>query len=175
MRTVVAVAVGLTVIAVLAVVVAPLMAANPSARPVFTANSLVGVSGVFVGSANPLRGIAGGGFPWVLDEGRAMLLANGELSVEVQGLVIDPNNATAQAKGVAGINPLPYFFSTLSCRSNTGTITNVDTPTAPATRTGNATIEATVTLPSGCFAPLVFVRGSATGASVGPWFAVTGF
>lgn len=178
MRTLVAVAIGLSVIASVAFVAAPLMAANPSARPLFTANSLIGVSGAFVGSANPLRDIPGGGFPWVIAEGKAKLMGNGQLMVEVEGLVIDPSNTTAQARGIAGINPLPYYFATLSCLSDTGAVTNINTATFPATTTGNATIEQTIALPMNCFAPLVFVRGSASASSnptSGPWFAVSGF
>ncbi len=178
MKPLVAVAVGLCVIATLAVVAVPYMAAGPSARPLFTDASFAGVSGVYVGAAHPLRGIPGGGFPWVIAEGRATLHANGELEVEVQGLVIDPSNATAQAKGIAGINPLPYFFATLSCQDATGAVVNVNTATASATTTGNATIEESIPLPASCFAPLVFVRGSAAASAeptAGPWFAVSGF
>lgn len=175
MRRLVAIALGLSTIATLAIVAAPMLAANPSSRALFTVNSLDGVSGIYVGSANPLRGIAGGGFPWVLEEGKARLNANGEFEVEVQGLVIDPSNATAQAKGVAGVNPLPFFFATLSCLDNTGATTNVNTGAVQATATGNATIDQTIPLPGSCFAPIVFVRGSASGASSGPWFAVSGF
>ncbi len=178
MRKLVGIAIGLSVIATLAVLAAPILAASPSGRPLFKDSSFAGVSGVYVGSANPLRGIPGGGFPWVIAEGKAALASNGELNVEVQGLVIDPANTTAQAKGVAGINPLKYFFATLSCLEPSGATINVDTAAFPATTTGNATIEQTIALPSSCIAPLVFVRGSVTGDTTtptGPWFAVSGY
>ena len=105
-------------------------------------------------------------------------MGNGRLTVEVEGLVIDPSNASAQERGIAGINPLPYFFATLSCRSGTDTVINLNTATFPATSGGNATIEQTLSLPATCFAPLVFVRGTATASTdptAGPWFAVSGF
>lgn len=175
MRRVLAVAVGLSLIATLAVVAAPLMAANPSSRMLLEGSRFAPVSGIFLGSANALRGIPGGGLPWVIAEGRFQLRANGEFEVEVQGLVIDPSNGTAQQKGVAGINPLPFFFATLSCTDNTGATTNLNTASVSATTTGNATIDQTIPLPTSCFAPMVFVRGSATGAASGPWFAVSGF
>jgi hypothetical protein len=174
-KRLVALVVGLSLIATVTVVAVPLMAANPSSRTLLAGSTLAGVSGIYVGSANPLRGIAGGGFPWVISEGRFQLKANGEFEVDVQGLVIDPSNATAQAKGIAGVNPLPFFFATLSCTDNTGATTNVNTGTFPATSTGNAMIDQTISLPASCFAPLVFVRGSASGSSVGPWFAVSGY
>lgn len=175
MRRSIVFGVGLSLVVTLAMIATPLLAANPGSRTLLAGSSLDGVSGTFVGPANPLRGIPGGGFPWILSEGRYLLRANGELEVEVEGLVIDPSNATAQAKGIAGINPLPFFFATLSCVDNAGAVTNVNTAAVSATTTGNATIDQTITLPSGCFAPLVFVRGSPTGASSGPWFAVSGF
>jgi hypothetical protein len=174
-RRIVAVVVGLSLIATLAVVATPLLAPNPSSRMLFAGSSLDGVSGIYVGSANPLRGIPGGGFPWVISEGRFQLKANGEFEVEVEGLVIDPSNATAQQKGIAGINPLPFFFATLSCVDNKGSTTNVNTAAVSATSTGNATIDQTISLPASCFAPIVFVRGSPSGSSSGPWFAVSGF
>ncbi len=178
MKTLGAIAVGLCVIATLAVVAVPYLAAAPSGRPLLMDESFVGVSGVYLGAANPVRDIPGGGFPWVIAEGRATLHANGEFEVEVQGLVIDPSNATAQAKGIAGINPLPYFFATLSCQDSAGAVVNVNTATVSATSTGNATIAQSIALPGTCFAPLVFVRGAAKASAEptgGPWFAVSGF
>ncbi len=175
MRRLVVLAVGLSLIATMAVIATPILAANPSSRPLLAGSSFDGVSGIFVGSANPLRGIPGGGFPWVISEGHFQLRANGELEVEVEGLVIDPSNASAQAKGIAGVNPLHFFLATLSCEDNAGATTNVNTSAFPATATGIATIEQAILLPATCFAPLVFVRGSANGASSGPWFAVSGF
>ncbi len=175
MKRIVGIAVGLAVIATLAFVAAIPLTASSSGRPLATFGSFVGVSGAFVGSSMPLRGVNGGGFPWIIAEGSARLSANGEFEVEVQGLVIDPSNATAQAKGIAGVNPVPYFFATLSCVDNTGAVTNVNTNPVPATTTGDAQIDQTVALPGSCFAPIVLVRGSFTGTPVGPWFAVSGF
>ncbi len=159
-------------IAVVAMVPSPV---SSSPKTVFEFGMLVGVSGAFVGPTMPLRGVAGGGFPWVIAEGKARLMANGEFEVEVEGLVIDPANATAQARGIAGTNPLPFFFATVSCLDNTGTVTNVNTAGFPASSTGNAQIEQTISLPASCIAPIVLVRGSATVAPTGPWFAASGF
>lgn len=175
MKRLVGIAVGLSVIASLAFVVAVPLAGNSSPKTVVVFGSFAGVSGVFLGSSTPVRGVPGGGFPWVISEGRAKLMANGQFEVEVEGLVIDPSNATAQAKGIAGINPLPFFFATISCLDNANAVTNVNTNPVPASSTGNAQIDQTVTLPASCFAPIVLVRGSPTGTPNGPWFAVSGF
>ena len=157
-----------------------LVAAVPPAtssvgKPLLGFNTLVGVSGAFVGSSMPLRNVPGGGFPWVISEGRAKVTSGGFLQVEVDGLVIDPNNATAQAKGIAGNNPIRHFFATLSCLDASGAVVNINSKAVPATTTGNASIEQYIPLPTACFAPILLVRGSPTGTPSGPWFAASGF
>ena len=60
----------------------------------------------------------------------------------------------------------------MSCQTIVGgaaVVTNVSTGTFPATTTGDSKIEATVSLPDPCFAPIVFVT-----SPTGSWFAVTG-
>jgi hypothetical protein len=47
------------------------------------------------------------------------------------------------------------------------------TDPVPAAPEGDARIEATLTLPTPCVAPIVFVT-SGTGAPPGSWFAATG-
>lgn len=123
------------------------------------------VTGPYVGSANPIRGINGGGLPWVLSSANGELQSNGHLEVTVRGLVLaaGPN---------AGTNPIPSFKAIVSCLSisdGSPTTVNVQTGLFPATTTGNSHIEAQLTLPQPCIAPIVFVT-SPTGA----WFAVTG-
>ena len=51
-------------------------------------DTMVVVSGPFVGSANPIRGVNGGGLPWEIAEGRGELASDGKLEVEVRGLVL---------------------------------------------------------------------------------------
>lgn len=170
---------GIVAIVCVAAAVALVAAVPPvtssGGKPLFQFNTLVGVSGAFVGSSMPLRDVPGGGFPWVISEGKAKVTSGGFLQVEVEGLVIDPNNATAQEKGIAGINPVGHFFATLSCVDASGAVVNIDSNPVPATTTGNATIEQYIPLPATCFAPIVLVRGSPTGAPSGPWFAASGF
>jgi hypothetical protein len=50
---------------------------------------------------------------------------------------------------------------------------NLVTDPVPATSAGEATIKATLELPSPCIAPIVFVT-SGTGNPPGAWFATTG-
>lgn len=175
MKRLVGLVLGVSVLATLAFVAAVPLTASSSSRALLAFNAFDGVSGAFLGSSNPVRGIRGGGLPWVLSEAHARLLANGEFEVEVEGLVIDPANATAQARGIAGTNPIPFFFATLSCEDNTTAVTNVNTTPVPASSSGDAVIDQTISLPGACFAPIVLVRGSPTGAPSGPWFAISGF
>lgn len=175
MKRVFGIAAAVSVAVAVALVAAVPPASSSSGKALFEFNTLVGVSGAFVGSSMPLRGIAGGGLPWVIGEGKAKVTTGGSLHVEVEGLIIDPNNATAQARGIAGKNPLPFFFATVSCLDSTGAVVNVSSTPVPASTSGNAEIEQRIELPGSCFAPIVLVRGSATGSAVGPWFAASGF
>ena len=136
-----------------------------SSEEIFEFEHMVGVSGAFLGSTNPLRGVNGGGIPWVLAEGEASLKSDGTFQVEVKGLVL----------AATGTNPAPFFFATLSCLSAANVVVNINTATVPVTIEGDAEIEQVLTLPSTCIAPIVLVRGSFTGSPAGPWFAASGF
>jgi hypothetical protein len=126
--------------------------------------TMVGVSGPYTGAANPIRGIGGGGVPWVIDIGKGELKADGTLEIKVRGLIIP----------TTGTNPAPAFRGVVSCMIIDGTgapaTLNVSTGDFPATTTGDADIEEVLDLPDSCFAPIVFVTNTA-----GRWFAVTGF
>jgi hypothetical protein len=131
-------------------------------------DTMVGIPQAFTGTQNPIRGVNGGGLPWTIRSGSGELKANGELEVEVKGLVLatGPN---------AGSNPIASFRAIVSCLKNDATTENVTTDPFPATTGpassggGNASIEANLTLPKPCIAPIVFVTSPG-----GAWFATTG-
>jgi hypothetical protein len=137
-------------------------------------DTMAGVPRPFTGPANSIRGIPGGGLPWVLSYARGELSATGDLEISVRGLVIDPNDPDAIAAGRGGTNPIPSFKAIVSClsRDEAGNATTVNVSTAlfPADAAGNSKIEAEVSLPQPCIAPIVFVASPA-----GAWFAATGF
>lgn len=120
------------------------------------------------GKANPaniVRGLTGAGAPWtILRSVHGDLDANGTLRVKVRGLVI----------AAPASNPVPQFRAVLSCldpNNPAGGITVATNP-FPATtgfEAGDADIEQKITIPSPCFAPLVFIT-----APNGTWFVVTG-
>jgi hypothetical protein len=144
--------------------------ASSSGQKVLEFDTMAAVSGPFVGSANPIRGVNGGGFPWQIAEARGELAADGKLEVEVRGLVL--LNGAPVPPALRGTNPISSFRAIVSCLTvdnGSPATTNVATGPFPATSTGDSKIEATVALPSPCFAPIIFVGPSPT-----TWFAVTG-
>jgi len=141
-------------------------------QTVFKSNVLIGVSAPYTGTANPIRGIPGGGAPWVIGDAEARLRADGDVEVEVEGLVVDP---AFPNPAVAGINPAPTWKITVSCLSKdaagAAVTTNVSSNPVNVGTDGNAEIKTKVDLPSPCFAPIIFV---ANGGGNGAWFAASG-
>ena len=131
---------------------------------ILSGKTMVGVSGPYVGTTSPIRDIGGGGVPWRIAEGKFELESNGRLEVKVRGLVV----------ASSGVNPVKFFRAVLSCQIIDGmgrpAILNVNTDDFPATAAGDSDIEAQITIPSPCFAPIVFVT-----SPNGRWFAVSGF
>ncbi len=138
--------------------------------------TMVGVPVQFTGTQSPIRGINGGGLPWVVtDSAKGRLRTDGRLNIDVRGLVINP----AAASPLAGTNPSATFRATVSCETvmnGAPAVVNVQTEQFPATTGpanqggGDSRINAIVDLPRPCIAPIVFVTSPA-----GAWFAATGF
>ncbi len=159
-----------TVASVLALVLAVGLIAQATAgdenAKVLEFKTMAGVVPPYTGPANPIRGVAGAGAPWRLDRAHGRLRANGDLEIEVQGLVLTNT----------GQNPQAAFRAVVNCQTIVdGVAVIVNRVTAPFPATvpgGDAEFEGNVDLPSPCFGPIVFVT---TGAGDPPrWFAVTG-
>lgn len=141
--------------------------------------TMVAVPRPYTGSANAIRGVAGGGLPWVLSSAQGELGTGGHLEVEVMGLVLDPHDPAVIQAGLAGQNPIGSFRAILSCLSKdlAGAPSTVNLmtdafagTTGPASAGGgNVRIEAFVQLPTPCIAPIIFVTSPG-----GAWFAATG-
>jgi hypothetical protein len=145
-------------------------AASSNGKKILEFQTMVGVAGPFVGPANPIRGINGGGLPWQLDDAVGELSDSGKLEVKVRGLVLLDGPPVPEAR--RGTNPAANFVAIVSCTTTIGgapATANVATDPFPATATGDSEIEAQVNLPSPCLAPIIFVGPSPT-----TWFAVTG-
>jgi hypothetical protein len=164
-------AIALLSLAIVAGLILPTMSAGTEeAHDILEFDVMAGVSEPFTGSANPIRGINGGGLPWEIDEGRGELRENGALDIEVKGLVLARRAPVPEA--LRGTNPVAEFKAIVSCLTSSGgtaQTVNISTNTVPATPTGDARIRAKVSLPTPCFAPIIFVTSPG-----GAWFAVTG-
>lgn len=136
-------------------------------------NSMIGVPRPYTGATNAIRGVAGGGLPWVIEFGKGKVSPEGNVEVLVKGLVFDPNDQAVIDRGIGGTNTVPNFKVIVSCLSrdadgNSVTV-NVSTGLFPADTAGNAHIKDTIVLPSPCIAPILFVTSPG-----GAWFASTG-
>ena len=134
-------------------------------------DTMVGVPPLLTGAQSQaaLRGINGGGLPWKLTSARGELTSSGHLEIEVQGLVFAAGPNT-------DANTVASFQGLVSCVKSDGSFERILTGPFPATTGpaslggGNARIQADLTLPQPCIAPIIFVTNPA-GTS---WFAVTG-
>lgn len=148
---------------------APTLASARETR-ILAFDTLAGIPSGLTGTQSqlPLRGINGGGLPWNIASGKGYLTSSGHLEIEVKGLVL-------AAGANAGSNPIASFRATVSCVKSDGTFANIQTGSFPATTGpaasggGDAEIDAVVTLPQPCIAPIVFVTSPG-----GAWFAATG-
>lgn len=145
------------------------VSADPGTITKFT--TMTTVTGPYVGTASPVRSVPGGGLPWMITAATGSLKTDGHLLVHVRGLVLADQPPVPPAQ--QGTNPIPAFEAIVSCQTigadGTATVTNVSTAQFPASTDGNSDINATVSLPHPCIAPIVFVASPG-----GAWFAATG-
>jgi len=112
-----------------------------------------------------IRDITGGGLAWVVDKAKGSLDDDGDLEINVKGLVLRDT----------GVNPSGTFTGVVSClvapalEGDPATTENVFTAPVVVGPEGDAEIKETLLLPDSCFAPIVLVVGDS-----GNWFAVTG-
>ncbi len=134
-------------------------------------DEMIPVSGEFVGPANPVRGLGGGGLPWIITAGRGQLNSDGDLTVDVTGLVL-ARMAPVPAN-LQGTNPINPFQVIVSCEDEEGNPVNLIAGTTPATRTGDAHLETHVNLPDPCNDPIVFVTTVTTSTMPARWLAAS--
>ena len=155
----------------LALVLGGTVSAGADPGTILKFDTMAPVTGPYVGSANPIRAVPGGGLPWMITAATGSLKSDGHLLVHVRGLVLADQPPVPAA--LQGTNPIPDFRAIVSCQSisagGTATVANVSTAQFPASTAGNSDINATVSLPRPCIAPIVFVTSPG-----GAWFAATG-
>jgi hypothetical protein len=108
-----------------------------------------------------LNGVAPGGAPWQLAQGEARLNGRGNLRVHVSGLIL---------VGVGSPGGVNSVTASLYCGTDTNAVGM--TPSAHLSRSGEARMEGSFTLPSNCISPLVLVHPNGNATS---YIAASGF
>jgi hypothetical protein len=109
-----------------------------------------------------IAGIPSGGAPWQIRHGsKAKLDTDGELKVEIKGLVFAATGTTTSPTGAV----VSEVKATAICNGAPAGTTGL----VPLSATGDADIRETVAIPSTCDDPIVLVRVGA-----GPWIAAAG-
>ena len=112
----------------------------------------------------PIGGVPSGGAPWALQHGSAVLEGDGQLHVEVAGLLLPAIGTTGPVKSVS---------ASLVCGGTGGSVF-VTTDAVPLSAAGDAEIESKISVSNTCFGPVVLIR-AVFGGNAGPWIAGTGF
>jgi hypothetical protein len=98
------------------------------------------------------HGVAAGGAPWVLKEGRVQLSGD-RLDLRVRGLVIP----VAPFNGTPG--PVTTISASLYCGADSNTMAAATTGQVPISRDGDARIkDDSFAVPSTCLAPVILVN-----------------
>jgi hypothetical protein len=111
----------------------------------------------------PFHGIAAAGAPWVLSDSSVRLKASGELDIRIDGLIL-PSLATA--------GPVTTVSASLLCGADAQAGPTATTGSFPLSREGDARIEATLSLPTTCLAPIFVIHPN---GGTGRYIAVSGW
>jgi len=159
-------------------------AVSLTVESVMSFTSMAGVDDAFINNT-AVRGVKGDELPWDVGTVNGSLSTDGHLQLNVTGIVFSDDPRVPPE--LRGINDEDEFRAVVSCLTNGrhgndtgGDISghghglvgtrNIFTDGFPATTTGNSNIDAMITLPNPCVAPIIFV----VAGSEDKWFAVTG-
>src|SRR5436190_22505022 len=84
--------------------IAQASAGNGPGATVLKFNTMAGVVAPYLGPANAIRGIPGGGAPWSIDQAQGTLEEYGDLQVEDEELKIIPTGSNAYPTVHAGVS-----------------------------------------------------------------------
>jgi len=116
-----------------------------------------------------IAGVQSGGAPWTVQRGSAVLNREGRLRVEVRDLILP---------SLGNPGPVTNVSASLVCGGAGGTVV-ATTDAVTLSGDGNAEIDAQISAPGVCFAPIVLVRAAGFNGNLlpqpGPWIAATGF
>jgi hypothetical protein len=130
-------------------------------------NSVVGVI-TAPAVDNPVAGIHAGAGPWSVRNGHARVnLSNGNISFDVDGLVLNGSNSSG--------TPGPVTAVTLVCNAGTATQSILDTTAVPLSAQGDAHFAGQISgVPASCENPLFLIRIAAPAGAAGRWIGTAG-
>lgn len=106
---------------------------------------------------------------WKLESGEAEI-EEGKLEVEVRGLLLDDPSVGAENGTRDSVDGVA---AAVVCHGPSGAVVVAQTAAVPLSETGDAKIEASLSLPHGCVGPVVLLREHYKG-KLRRWIAVTG-
>lgn len=117
-------------------------------------NNNGGFEGQLVGSAvgEHVAGVASGGAPWMISSSEFNVSSNGQIQVEIRGLLISSGTL------VNTVGPVTMVDASLAC----GDVVVSTTGAVPLNTLGNVSIQDTITVPAPCIAPTLLIRIAAT-------------
>ncbi|MEX0958978.1 MAG: hypothetical protein WDZ63_06780 [Burkholderiales bacterium] len=107
---------------------------------------------------------------WKLKSGKAHLKADGSLSVEVRGLVLNDVTVGEYNGTPDGVDAVA---AAVVCNGPSGPAVAAQTAPVTLSQSGDAKVKTRVSLPNGCVAPMIVLRERYQG-KIGGWLAATG-
>jgi hypothetical protein len=107
---------------------------------------------------------------WKIKSGNAQLSADGKLTANVTGLVLNDTTLPADVNGTA--DGVTEVVASLVCSGGGGRRVVAETARAPLSKPGDAKISTNLTVPKDCSAPVLLIREIWEG-KVGGWLAAT--
>lgn len=107
---------------------------------------------------------------WKIASGYGQLSPEGDLEVDVKGLVLNDastGDSNGTPDGVDGV------AAAVVCHGVSGAKVGPQTDVVPLSKAGDATIKAKVSIPADCLSPVIVVRERYEG-KIGGWLAATG-
>lgn len=117
-----------------------------------------------------IGGVKSCGKVWKIRSGEVDLDRDGDLEVEIKGLVLD-DASTGESNGTA--DGVTHVVAALVCGGSGGSVV-AESDRFPLSKSGTANFETKLKLPGQCIAPVLLIREVWEG-KVGGWLAVTGF
>jgi hypothetical protein len=119
-----------------------------------------------------IGGVNSCGKIWKIQSGNARLTSDGALKIEVKGLVLNDTSLPPDVNGTA--DGVTEVVATLVCTGGGAVRVAAESSRVPLSKSGDANVNTTLTLPKNCAAPALLIREIWEG-KIGGWLAATGF